>query len=121
MLESIIQNNFSPKRLEYCRALHAEENAILQNAILGGMGIKGGSIFSTTFPCELCAKKIYQSGIKKVIYTEPYPESISEDVFFKDGSNIVELLQFECVKSHSYYRLFKGNVDKKEFQFQETI
>jgi deoxycytidylate deaminase len=120
-LSIIIQNKFSPKRLEYCRALHAEENAILQNAIIGGVGIKGGTIFTTTFPCELCAKKIYQSGIKVVVYTEPYPESISEDVFFKDGSHVVELVQFEGVKSHSYYRLFKSNVDKKEFQFQETI
>ncbi len=120
-LSSMIQSKFSPKRLEYCRALHAEENAILQNAILGGIGIKGGTIFTTTFPCELCAKKIYQSGIRKVFYTEPYPESISEDVFFKDGSNIVELAQFEGVKSHSYYRLFKATVDKKEFQYQETL
>jgi len=120
-LFSIITSNFSPKRLEYCRALHAEENAILQTAIRGGTGIKGGIIYSTTFPCELCAKKIYQSGIKKVVYTEPYPESISEEVFFKDGSNIVELEQFEGVKSHSYYRLYKATVDRKEFQYQETI
>ncbi|MBU0680013.1 MAG: hypothetical protein KKD73_01195 [Proteobacteria bacterium] len=120
-LSSLITSNLSPKRLEYCRALHAEENAILQNAILGGVGIKGGTIFSTTFPCELCAKKIYQSGIKKVVYTEPYPESISEDVFFKDGSHIVQLEQFEGVKSHSYYRLYKATVDRKEFQYQESI
>jgi deoxycytidylate deaminase len=120
-LSTIITSNFSPKRLEYCRALHAEENAILQTAILGGMGIKGGTIFSTTFPCELCAKKIYQAGLKKVVYTEPYPESISEDVFFKDGSHIVQLCQFEGVKSHSYYRLYKATVDRKEFQYQETI
>lgn len=120
-LNSMIRLKFSPKRLEYCRALHAEENAILQNAIIGGIGIKRGTIYTTTFPCELCAKKIYQSGIRKVFYTEPYPESISEDVFFKDGCNIVELAQFEGVKSHSYYRLFKASVDKKEFQYQETL
>lgn len=120
-LSSIITSNFSPKRLEYCRALHAEENAILQNAILGGVGIKGGNIYSTTFPCELCAKKIYQSGIEKVVFTEPYPESISEDVFFKDGSHIVQLCQFEGVKSYSYYRLYKSTVDRKEFQYHDTL
>lgn len=120
-LTSLVIRNFSPKRLEYCRALHAEENAILQNSILGGMGIEGGTIYSTTFPCELCAKKIYQSRIKKVIYTEPYPESISEDVFFKDGAHTIELLQFQGVKSHSYYRLYKASVDQKEFQIQERL
>lgn len=120
-LDELIVSNFSPKRLEYCRALHAEENAILQNSILGGIGIEKATIYTTTFPCELCAKKIYQSRIKKVIYTEPYPESISEDVFFKDGSHFIELSQFEGVKSHSYYRLYKSPIDKKEFQIQEKL
>jgi deoxycytidylate deaminase len=120
-LSEIEVNSFSPKRLEYCRALHAEENAILQNSIIGGIGIEGGIMYTTTFPCELCAKKIYQSRIKKVVYTEPYPESISEDVFFQDGSHSVELVQFEGVKSYSYYKLFKSPVDKKEFQIQEKL
>jgi len=120
-LSVLVTENLSPKRLEYCRALHAEENAILQTAIIGGIGIEGSTIYTTTFPCELCAKKIYQSRIKKVVYTEPYPESISEDVFFKDGSHSVELVQFEGVKSHSYYRLYKSPVDKKEFQAQERL
>lgn len=102
------------KRLEFCRALHAEENAILQTAIIGGIGIRNGIIYTTTFPCELCAKKIYQSGIKKVVYTEPYPESLSHDVFFQDGLRTIELVQFEGVKSHSYYRLFKSTINKKE-------
>lgn len=120
-LDEIVVSNFSPKRLEHCRALHAEENAIIQNSILGGVGIESATIYTTTFPCELCAKKIYQSRIKRVIYTEPYPESISEDVFFKDGSHFIELVQFEGVKSHSYYRLYKSTIDKKEFQIQEKF
>lgn len=117
----MVSSQLAPKRLEFCRALHAEENAILQNAIIGGVGIEGATIYTTTFPCELCAKKIYQSRIRKVVFTEPYPESISEDVFFKDGSHSVELVQFEGVKSHSYYRLYKATIDKKEFQVQERL
>ena len=113
--------HFSPKRLQYCRALHAEENAILQNSIIGGIGIENATIYTTTFPCELCAKKIYQSRIKRVVYSEPYPESISEKVFFKDGSHSIELIQFEGIKSHSYYRLYKSTIDKKEFQIQEKL
>lgn len=120
-LTGMVISNFSPKRLEYCRALHAEENAILQNSILGGIGIENATIYTTTFPCELCAKKIYQSRIKKVVYTEPYPQSISEEVFFKDGSQSIELIQFEGIKSHSYYRLYKSPIDKKEFQIQEKF
>ncbi|RJQ41017.1 MAG: hypothetical protein C4550_02470, partial [Nitrospiraceae bacterium] len=120
-LSDLVATNFTPKRLEYCRALHAEENALLQNSIIGGVGIEGATMYTTTFPCELCAKKIYQARLRKVIYTEPYPESISENVFFKDGSHSIELVQFEGVKSHSYYRLYKSTIDKKEFQIQERF
>jgi len=104
------------KMMQYCRALHAEENAILQTSAIGGMGVSGGTIYSTTFPCELCAKKIYQANIRKVVYTEPYPKSISKDVFLKDGTRKIEFEQFEGVKSQSYFRLYKAAIDKKEFQ-----
>jgi deoxycytidylate deaminase len=112
--EDIKKEVSKTKRLEYCRALHAEENAILQTAVIGGIGVRGSIMYTTTFPCELCAKKIYQSGIRKVVYTEPYPRSLSQDVFFRDGLRNIELAQFEGVKSHSYYRLYKATVNKKE-------
>ncbi len=98
----------------YCRALHAEENAILQTGKIGGVGVRNGIIYTTTFPCELCAKKIYQSGIRKIIYTEPYPEAISGDVFLRDGIKKVDINQFEGVMSHSYYRLYKNVFDEKD-------
>lgn len=104
------------KRLEYCRSLHAEENALLQVASRGGMGVNGGTIYTTTFPCELCGKKIYQAGIKKIFYTEPYPKSISENVFLKDGIRKIKINQFEGVKSFSYFKLYKPHLDRKEAQ-----
>ena len=109
-----ISSELGIKRLEYCRALHAEENAILQSAKIGGMPIENGTIYTTTYPCELCAKKLYQIGIRTIYYTEPYPESISEQVFLEDGTKIIERIPFEGVKSHSYFRLFKSVYDKKE-------
>ena len=111
-----IKEKLSIKRLEYCRALHAEENALLQTAIVGGNSVDGGSIYTTTFPCELCAKKIYQTGIKTVYYTEPYPESISETVFLEDGNREIEIIPFEGVKSSCFYKLFKPVLDKKDYQ-----
>jgi len=110
-----IGGHSSIKRLEYCRAPHAEENALLQIASRGGIGVKGGIIYTTTFPCELCAKKIYQSGLKKIYYTEPYPNNKSE-LILKDGIRNVEWQQFEGVKSFSYFKLFKPIYDKKEAQ-----
>ncbi|RZJ11703.1 MAG: deoxycytidylate deaminase [Rubrivivax sp.] len=57
----------------HTRALHAEENAFLQLSKYGGGGIEGGILFSTASPCELCSKKAYQLGIKKIYFIDPYP------------------------------------------------
>jgi len=98
-------------QLEFCLALHAEENAIIQGSRIGGQGIRGSTIYTTLQPCTLCAKKIKQSGIKKVIYTDPYPKS--EPSIFMNG---IDLEQFEGVKPRAYIRLFMPNLDKKECQ-----
>ena len=116
-----IKSSLGIKRLEYCRALHAEENALLQIAKVGGMPINGGTIYTTTYPCELCAKKLYQTGIRAICYTEPYPESISEEVFLKDGNRSIEMIPFEGVKSYSFFKLFKPVYDKKELSSIELI
>jgi dCMP deaminase len=111
-----LKEKLSIKRLEYARALHAEENALLQAARFGGNGVAGGTIYTTTFPCELCAKKIYQSHLKRIVYTEPYPDSISEKIFLKDGVRHINIDQFEGVKSPSFHKLFKPPVNIKEQQ-----
>lgn len=113
-----IIKNIKVKRLEYARALHAEENAILQAARFGGTGIAGGTIYTTTYPCELCSKKIYQAQLSRIVYTEPYPGSLSETIFLKDGVRQISIEQFEGVKSPSFFRLFKPAFDLKE---QQTI
>jgi deoxycytidylate deaminase/dephospho-CoA kinase len=58
----------------HTRSLHAEENAFLQiSKHGGGRGVEGGILFTTASPCELCAKKAYQLGIKNIYYIDPYP------------------------------------------------
>lgn len=115
-LKNNLKDKLSIKRLEFARALHAEENALLQAARFGGNGVAGGTIYTTTFPCELCAKKIYQSHLDRVVYTEPYPDSISENIFLKDGVRHIQINQFEGVKSPSFHKLFKPPVNIKEEQ-----
>ena len=110
-----INEKLKLKKLEYCRALHAEENALLQTTKVGGMPVLGGSIYTTTFPCELCAKKIYQTGIKTIYFTEPYPKSISK-VLLEDGKRKIEIRPFEGVKSNSFYKLFKPVFEKKDYE-----
>ena len=65
----------SSKMLDYCRALHAEENAIVNMARLSvSTDFSKSTLYTTTYPCNLCANKIAQVGIKKIIYYEPYPQ-----------------------------------------------
>ena len=63
----------SGERHELCRALHAEQNAIIQAAKFG-VSTEGGTLYVTHQPCIICAKMIINSGIKKVIYGNPYPD-----------------------------------------------
>ena len=32
------------------------------------------TLYTTTFPCTLCAEKIIHAGIKTVVYMEAYPD-----------------------------------------------
>ncbi len=38
-----------------------------------GADIREATLFTTTYPCMACAKKIAQQGIKEVYFIEPYP------------------------------------------------
>ena len=93
------------KNQVHTRALHAEENAFLQLAKYGSAGIKGGFLYTTASPCELCSKKAYQLGIKKVLYIDPYP-GISESHIINCGSLLPKLRLFEGAIGRAYNQLY---------------
>lgn len=64
---------------EYGRAVHAEMDTILTCARLG-VSTKERFLFTTTFPCHNCTRHIIASGIKRVVYIEPYPKSKAKDL-----------------------------------------
>jgi dCMP deaminase len=99
----------------FCPVLHAEENAILQLAQYSSGVIKDGTIYSTTFPCSSCFRKISQVGIVKVIYSESYVNPLLE-LYIRQSIKRIDPVPFEGVKSFSYYKLFKPYYDKKEQQ-----
>ena len=77
----------SGERQELCRALHAEQNAIVQAARYGAV-IEGASIYSTTEPCSMCAKMIINAGIRRVVYRDPYPDALSRDLLSEAGGAV---------------------------------
>lgn len=80
----------SGQRHEICRALHAEQNAIIQ-AAYHGVQIAGSVIYSTTQPCVLCAKMIINAGIQKIYYYEEYPDQLSLDLLREAEVELVRL------------------------------
>lgn len=66
----------SGERHELCRALHAEQNAIIQAAVLG-QSIENAVIYVTHQPCSICAKMIINAGIKKIFINSGYPDELS--------------------------------------------
>lgn len=93
------------KILDYCRALHAEENAIINIARMGvSFPMERATLYTTTYPCNLCANKIAQVGIKKIVYFEPYPMEEAKVILESHG---VEQVPFEGVTYNGYSRLME--------------
>lgn len=90
----------------HTRSLHAEENAFLQIAKYGGQGIKGGKLFTTASPCELCSKKAYQLGIKEIYYIDLYP-GISKKHILENGWARPEMKMFYGAIGRAYIHLYQ--------------
>jgi len=74
------QNNIeSGTRHELCRGVHAEQNAVIQAAYFGA-SIKDASIYTTNFPCVMCAKILVNAGIVEVIYKDDYEDPLSKSI-----------------------------------------
>lgn len=83
-----LENIPSGTRHEKCRAVHAEQNAIIQAAI-HGVSIAGGTLYCTHQPCILCAKMIINAEIERVVFKERYPDTEAIE-FFKEAGVAVE-------------------------------
>lgn len=71
------ENNIpSGQRHEVCRAIHAEQNVIIQ-AALHGVSLEGATIYATHSPCVLCAKMLVNARIKGYVSFGDY----SDDTF----------------------------------------
>jgi deoxycytidylate deaminase len=72
----IMAGTRSMNAIEFGRAIHAEMGAIT-DAARRGIPLAGSTLYTTTFPCHNCARHIIGTGIKRVVYIEPYPKSLA--------------------------------------------
>lgn len=66
----------SGERHELCRAIHAEQNVIIQ-AARHGIIIVGSTLYCTNQPCIICTKMLINAGVEKIYYTDGYPDELS--------------------------------------------
>ncbi len=84
----------SGTRQEMCYAVHAEQNAIVQAAKLG-LSLEGATIYCTHQPCSICTRLIINSGIKRVVYDQGYPDEFSLRLLNSAGVEIVKFKDLE--------------------------
>lgn len=100
---------------EYGRVVHAEMDAILSCA-RNGTEIQDATLYCTTFPCHNCAKHIVASGIKRVVFVQPYSKSKAlefhnDSISFSEkansrGEKLVKFEPFIGVGPRNFLNLF---------------
>jgi len=69
---------------ELCRGIHAEQNAVIQ-AAKHGIAMDGATAYCTHQPCVLCAKILLNAGVVDIVFREPYPDPLSEQLLAEAG------------------------------------
>ena len=83
----------SGERHELCRGLHAEQNAIIQ-AAKHGVNIGDSTLYCTNSPCIICTKMIINAGVRRIVYLEGYPDTLSQGMLEEAG---IEVIPFDSV------------------------
>jgi len=106
--------------IEFGRMVHAEMSAITDAARLG-TSIKNTILYCTTFPCHMCAKHIVASGIRRVVFLEPYPKSYAEELHsdsitftHSEAKNKVYFEPFIGISPRRYRDIFEKKKRKGE-------
>ncbi len=109
-----LHNKFmGDKNQVFTRSLHAEENAMMQMVKFGGEGLMDGIIYVTASPCELCSKKLYQLGVRKIVYIDPYP-GIAREQIIANGFRRPKLQLYKGAYGMTYYKLYQPFIAYKD-------
>jgi cytidine deaminase len=114
--------------IEYQRSVHAEMAALL-NALAHGSNVRNSTMYSTSFPCHICAKHILAAGIKRLVYIEPYPKSRAQHFYPEairvdregEGKGAVEFDPFIGIGPNLFQHLFEANQDERIRKEDGTI
>lgn len=77
----------SGTRQEICRAIHAEQNVIIQ-AGLHGVSLEGSTVYCTHTPCVLCAKMLINAKIARSVTFGKYNDDRFIELFREAGIEV---------------------------------
>jgi dCMP deaminase len=77
----------SGTRQEICRAIHAEQNVIIQ-AGLHGVSLEGSTVYCTHTPCVLCAKMLVNAKIARFVSFGKYNDDRFIEIFKEAGIEV---------------------------------
>lgn len=66
---------------ELCKAIHAEENIVLQL----GERLKGATLYCTIQPCITCTKSLIGAGIHRIVWKGDYPDDYARELMLEYG------------------------------------
>lgn len=91
----------SGQRHELCRALHAEQNVLIQ-AACHGIPVQGSVLYGTNLPCVICTKMLINAGIRSIYYQEGYADQLSMEMLAEAGIELIHLkhLHFTIKMEH---------------------
>jgi dCMP deaminase len=72
---------------EWCTAVHAEQNALIQ----AGKTSRGSTLYVNAFPCKICARLIVNAGIKKVVISGEYTDKDGLTILRDSGVEVVHV------------------------------
>lgn len=105
-------STFLKDSIDFHPCTHAEMAALLDAAKIG-VSVRNATLYTTTFPCHLCAKDIITAGISRVVYIEAYPKSKSKDLYpqlidlnSQKNSNLVPFDMFSGVSPSRYHYVY---------------
>ncbi|UCG43041.1 MAG: cytidine/deoxycytidylate deaminase family protein [candidate division WOR-3 bacterium] len=85
------------ERIEVCRGIHAEQNALVQAATFG-VSVSGATLYCTHEPCITCAKMLVNARVRSFVVRERYPDEFGRE-FLKEAG--VEVRHVEAAGKHS--------------------
>lgn len=104
----------SGKQHEKCRAVHAEQNAIVQAAFFG-INCDGAVLYCQGTPCLICMKMLANLGVKRIYYWQEYTDADAIEFANKCGIKL-----YKRERKYDIVKAIVNSADLKSFRIEQA-